>query len=131
VSLTRSAESRYTGADSGKLIARLHKRPERWTYQEQGAPTSPPRTSARASTTRTRLLEAVTDAGPEGITYTELGRLPGFSRDKAKRHLPRMREEGLVEPDGDGTKTDNYRWKLKEHSRGSVRRTEGGDAIAA
>jgi hypothetical protein len=126
-----SAESRYTGADSGKLIARLHKRPERWMYQAQGAPTSPPSTSARGGTTRTRLLEAVTDAGPEGITYNELGRLPGLSKDKAKRHLPRMREEGLVEPDGDGTKTDNYRWKVKEPSREPLIRAEAGDAIAA
>lgn len=42
------------------------------------------------------ILEAITAAGPAGITSPELDAAAGIARDATMRHLGRLRREGLV-----------------------------------
>jgi hypothetical protein len=56
-----------------------------------------------------RLLQALKDAGSDGLTYAQIGELPGLSVDLAKKRLPAC--EGIsVGRNGSGRKGDPYRW---------------------
>jgi hypothetical protein len=63
---------------------------------------------SKAEDSRSLLLAAL-ETHP-GLTYADFEHVSGLSRHKAKRHLPEMRTEGIVKPQGNGTKGDSYHW---------------------
>lgn len=103
-----TADSRYPTATpatwSGQLI-----RDRPWRYESLEKDGSRLATRRPKQEGRDALLAAVASAGAKGITYQEIGSLPGLSKDVAKRLLPP--ERGVtVERLGAGTKGDPYRW---------------------
>ena len=109
-----NAESRSPRATPSSWRAQLVQGGARWRYEAlEGSGKSgngPP-----AASTDHLLLQAIEAAGPEGVTYDELGLLPGISIDMAKRRLPRWRGR-RVEAHGSGRKGDPLRWHSSKES---------------
>jgi hypothetical protein len=57
-----------------------------------------------------RLLEALRNTFPDGLTYDEIGEIPGVSADQAKRRFPDWHREGKIDRGGSGAKGNPYRW---------------------
>jgi hypothetical protein len=106
--LTLTTESRFVTQATAKLTARLQMHRDGWTYAEERKPAS---RIPKGEKVRGRLLEAIEQAGPGGITYAEFDHVDGMSTYQAKRHLPRMYKDNLVDRSGAGSKTDPFRWK--------------------
>jgi KaiC/GvpD/RAD55 family RecA-like ATPase len=57
-----------------------------------------------------RLLEALRNAFPDGLTYDEVGEIPGLSAHQAKKRFPDWHREGKIDRGESGAKGDPYRW---------------------
>jgi len=101
-------ETRSTTSMSRSLRGELVQAPEGWFYRslDRGSDT----TDMSTRSVDDLLWEAVLEAGKHGITYAELDRRDGLTLDIAKKRLPDWRREQRVDRDGDGTKSDPYRW---------------------
>jgi hypothetical protein len=64
----------------------------------------------RSTTTDGRLLKALAQAGPTGLTYANVDRMPGLSQHMAKKRFPGWYEADRIGRKGSGSKTDPYRW---------------------
>ena len=104
-------ETRSTTSMSRSLRAELVQAPDGWFYRSLDRGSDSSNTSARS--VDDLLLEAVLEAGKQGITYDELDRRDGLTRDIAKKRLPGWRAEGRVDRNGAGTKSDPYRWHAR------------------
>jgi hypothetical protein len=107
--MTLDAESRFPTATPERLRAKLDNVTTPWRYSlvDQSPDT---RQKKKPADTDARLLAAIAEAGREGITYEELGKLDGLSEDMAKRRLPDWYPDGKVDRHGSGDKGDPYRW---------------------
>jgi hypothetical protein len=56
------------------------------------------------------LRQALADAGRNGLTYEQIGRIRGLSQHKAKRRLPIWYAANEIGREGAGSKSDPYRW---------------------
>jgi hypothetical protein len=82
----------------------------RYFYRARERAEASARVGSRSAGVDRRLWNALVEAGPQGLTYAEIGKLDGLSVDIAKRRLPGWHEDGRVAPTGEGTKGSPYRW---------------------
>ena len=101
-------ESRFSAppAIRGKLL----QPPGGWTYVA-GKERARALGEALPEDPESRLLRALREAGPDGLTYTAFDLIPGLSEDVAKKRLPALLGR-RVQRAGAGTKGDPYRWYL-------------------
>jgi hypothetical protein len=93
------------------LAAKRVVMPGGWSYQVLGAGEKPGPTLA--TSTDERLWQALKEAGPEGLTYAEIGQIDGLSEDMAKKRFPKWKQEDKVDHHGKGTKNDPLRWFIR------------------
>jgi AAA domain len=101
-------ETRSATSVAGSLRAELIQAPDGWFYRALEAGSASTKTSRLS--TDDLLWEAVQQAGQHGVTYAELDRIDGLSRDIAKKRLPGWRTGKRVGRDGTGAKNDPHRW---------------------
>jgi hypothetical protein len=106
-----TAESRFPTATPASWRGQLVRSKNPWEYQPLSTEQAQavPDDVAGSASNRDRLLRAVESTGSTGITYDEIGALPGLSKDIAKRFLPRWRGT-RVQAHGRGRKGDPLRW---------------------
>jgi hypothetical protein len=71
-----------------------------------------PSGEAEATTRSTdhRLLTALRDVVGTGLTYGQIGAIPGLSQDQARKRFPGWYREQKIDRNGSGKKGDPYRW---------------------
>lgn len=107
--------SRFPTTASAMLRAELVRAPNRWTYRllENGR-------SSPGQDRDSALWAALVEARNHGLTYDEIDRIEGLSKDIAKRRLPKW-YPGRVDRRGAGTKTKPFRWYARTGAADSVR----------
>jgi hypothetical protein len=109
-SFRMETETRFASSMAGSLRAELIQAPHGWFYRQRESDSNSTKASSRS--TDELLWDALKQAGERGITYSDLDRIDGLSRDIAKKRLPRWRKEKRVGCYGRGTKNDPQRWYL-------------------
>jgi hypothetical protein len=104
--------SRYSTAPT--LHASLIEASGRYLYQAREPAEAATAARSRSTSMDERLWNALLQAGPAGLSYSQIGDLDGLSVDIAKRRLPRWHEDGRVTRTGEGTKGSPYRWVAAE-----------------
>jgi hypothetical protein len=111
--ITLIAEGRRTALLT--LKGRLDR--ERWTY-ESSPRREPEHRHTDTSPTDASLVAALKQAGPNGLTYSEIDAIPGLSAHKAKKRFPDWAKKGMIRPvGGTGRRGDPLRWVLRDSMR--------------
>jgi hypothetical protein len=105
-----ASESRFPTATPSTLEARLVRAPDGWFYVQAGGAASKEAPADHHGQTDGRLLKALAQAGPTGLTYANVDRMPGLSQHMAKKRFPGWYEADRIGRKGSGSKTDPYRW---------------------
>jgi AAA domain len=102
--------SRSVTATPPTLRAELVKAADGWFYEPRGGTTAKGGEEPAGESTDQRLRRVLAEACPRGLTYRELGRVPGLSADIAKKRLPVWHAKAQVVRAGLGGKREPYRW---------------------
>jgi hypothetical protein len=101
-------ETRFPTSVPASLRSELIESADGWFYRPLDVRSSIGEASARS--TDELLREALVQAGPVGLTYAQIDRIDGLSKDIAKKRLPEWRTQQRIGHHGTGAKTDPYRW---------------------
>jgi AAA domain len=104
------SESRFPTATPIRLEARLVQAPDGWFYVQAGGAAPKKEVTNNHMSTDARLQDVLAQAGPAGLTYTEIDDIPGLSQDQAKKRFPAWYRENKIDRRGSGSKTNPYRW---------------------
>jgi hypothetical protein len=118
-----TGESRFPTATPASWRGQLVQDAQCWQYEPLSSENPPGAAVPTPADSKERLFEAIKASGRNGVTYDEIHRVPGLSKDIAKRHLPTWRGS-RVEAHGSGTKGDPLRWHIP--ATGAVHENERG-----